>query len=86
MVKWKGKYMSFQMFLRRKLNPLGRKLKIVCDDRIGVCFRMVQVGNVTLMKEKEFYTEYGTTSAKTLRLMQPLFGIGRVCLRNNWFG
>eukprot|EP00963_Diacronema_lutheri_P012412 scaffold1724_cov341-Pavlova_lutheri.AAC.88 len=39
--------------------------------------------NASLMKGKEIFTEFGTT---TLRLMKPFFGSGRVCLGNSLFG
>ena len=86
MVKWMGRYMPPRMFLRRKPDPLGRELKTVCDGLTGVCFRMEPVENAALMRGKEFYTDYGATTATTLRLMQPFFGSGRVCLGDSWFG
>eukprot|EP00963_Diacronema_lutheri_P005167 scaffold391_cov412-Pavlova_lutheri.AAC.4 len=41
--------------------------------------------NGGLMKE-EFFAEFGTTTATTLRLMKPFFGSGHVCLGDSWFG
>jgi len=86
MLKGMGRYMPSKMFLRRKPDPLGRELKTVCDGLIGVCFCMEPVKNATLMKEKEFFAEFGTTTATTVRLMKPFFGSGRVCLGDSWFG
>eukprot|EP00963_Diacronema_lutheri_P001565 scaffold102_cov340-Pavlova_lutheri.AAC.22 len=86
MLKGMGRYMPSKMFLRRKPDPLGRELKTVCDELIGVCFCMEPVKNATLMKGKEFVTELVTTKPTTLRLMKPFFGSGRVCLGDSWFG
>eukprot|EP00963_Diacronema_lutheri_P013667 scaffold2670_cov408-Pavlova_lutheri.AAC.3 len=86
MLKWMGRYMPSRMFLRQKPDPLGRELKTVCDGPTVVCFRMEPVENAGLMKEKEFYAEYGTTTATTLGLMKLFFGSGRVCLGESWFG
>eukprot|EP00963_Diacronema_lutheri_P005129 scaffold379_cov383-Pavlova_lutheri.AAC.3 len=86
MLKWMGRYMPSRMFLRRKPDPQGTELKTVCDGLTGVCFRMEPVENAGLMKEKEFFAEFGTTTATTLRLMKPFFGSGRVCLGDCWFG
>ena len=86
MLKWMGRHMPSRMFLRRKPDPLGRELKTVCDGLTGVCFRMEPVENAELMKGKQFYSDFGTTTATTLRLMEPLFGSGRVCLGDSWFG
>jgi len=44
------------------------------------------VENAGLIKEKEFYAKYRTTTATSLGLKKPFFGSGRVCLGDSWFG
>ena len=86
MVKWMGRYMPSRKFLPKEPNHQGRELKIMRDGLIGVCLCMEPVGNAALIRGKEFYIDYGATTATTLRLMQPFFGSGRVCLGDSWFG
>lgn len=75
-----GRHMPLRMFLRGKPDALGRELKTVFDGLTGVCFRMELVENATLMKGKDFFLEFGTTKATTLRLKKPFFATGYICL------
>eukprot|EP00963_Diacronema_lutheri_P005980 scaffold499_cov335-Pavlova_lutheri.AAC.13 len=48
------------------MTPWPRKSKL-CDGRTGVNFRMKPVKNAGSMKEKELFSEFGTTTTTTLK-------------------
>lgn len=85
MVKGISTYVPSHMFLRRKSDPLRRELQTVCNGLTSLCFRMELVENASLIKGKEFYTEFGKITATRLGLMKPFFGNGRKCQGDRWF-
>jgi hypothetical protein len=76
MLEWKGKSgnggLPHLSFIKRKPQPLGTELKIVCEGTFGICvFIEIQKGNIRMARKKWART-YGATTGCTLRLLDAL--------------
>ena len=76
MFEWKGKSgfggLPHMSYIKRKPKPLGTELKSVCEGTMGICvFIEIQKGKVA-MARKKFHTQFGATTACTVRLCDAL--------------
>jgi hypothetical protein len=76
MMEWTGKSgfggLPHLSYIKRKPKPLGTELKSVCEGTIGMCiFIEIQKGKIA-MARKKWASDYGATTACTVRLIDQL--------------
>ena len=73
------------MFVERKPEPLGCELEDVADAQCGCIFKLEINEGAVAMAEKEYYDEYGATTACNLRLSKELHNSERAWGGDSWF-
>lgn len=70
---------------QRKPVPKGTEMKAMCDGDSGIMLRVEVLEGKERMKQKEFWREYGTSTACVLRMGRAYAGSGRVMCHDAWF-
>ena len=86
MLTWSGASQAHLSYIPRKPHPLGIQLKTICDGVSGVFLGFDPVEGAEQDAKKEFYSDFGSTTATTLRLAKRWFGSRRVVVADSWFG
>ena len=86
MVKSFHRNLKGKMKIIRKPCPIGNEYKTLCDGRSYVVLHIELYEGKEYMKDKEHVTEYGATTATTLRLTDYWKNTGRIVVGDSWFG
>ena len=74
MLTWSGASQAHLSYIPRKPHPLGIQLKTICDGVSGVFLGFDPVEGAEQDAKKEFFSDFGSTTATTLRLAKRWFG------------
>ena len=74
------------MKIKRKPWPIGNVFKNICDGQLKIVLHIEFYGGKELMRDKDYVTEFGATTATCLRLSRHWTGSGRIWVADSWFG
>ena len=74
------------MKIKRKPRPIGNKFKNVCNGRSKIVLNLELHKGKDIIPTKEYFKEFGATTACTLRLTKPCKASTRVVIADSWFG
>ena len=86
MVFWVGGGAPHLTLIPRKPTPLGIMMKTLVCGQTGIMLNAEISEAKEVMEKKEYYSEWGATTATTLRLAKPYFGRKKVVIADSWFG
>lgn len=73
------------IYIPRKPSPFGHQFWTVVDAASGILVNFELNEGKEVTRTREFFAEYGATTATTLRLMKPYFETYRLVYIDSWF-
>ena len=86
MIFWVSTGSAHLTYIPRKPTPLGIMLKTVCDVSSGTMIGAELVESAETMQGKKWVSQWGATTATTMRLVAPWGGKGRILIVDSLFG